>query len=293
MMSINDRTLTLPDTTRIAYRIEGNGPALVLTNGLTTTTTFWKYVRPIWLQRHTVVTWDLPGHGNSGPAQSAESATIQAQPRCIASVMSATGIDRAFQIGWSTGSQVVLETYRQFPELCRGLVMLLGPAGHVLQTARLPLPSGVIHWLLRATAPRAFAATFRVVSRTLSHAGGLMLGRRLGLLGAHVSAQDALSVTRHIASVDPLTLQRMACSSETHDAHAVLGALRVPLLIVAGDRDPFAPSDLVGLPTHRSAAGSELLRLPEGTHTALLEEPTLIADAVEQFIARALARGGE
>jgi haloacetate dehalogenase len=75
-LSINDRELRAPDGTRIAYAIAGSGPALVLTNGLTTTTTFWKYLRPIWLQRHTIVTWDMPGHDNSGPAASDAGATI-------------------------------------------------------------------------------------------------------------------------------------------------------------------------------------------------------------------------
>jgi pimeloyl-ACP methyl ester carboxylesterase len=288
-MSINDRSLTLPDGTRIAYRVEGEGPALVLTNGLTTTTTFWKYVRPIWLQRHTVVTWDLPGHGRSGPAQSAETATIQAQPQCIASVMHAAGVERAFQIGWSTGSQVVLETYRQRPALCRGLIMLLGPAGHVLQTARLPLPGDLIAWLLRSTPQRAFAATAGLMSRGMQTASALRLGRWLGLIGARASTEDMQRVTQHIASVDPLTLQRMACSSAAHSAQDVLTTLRVPLLIVAGDRDPFAPSELVGVPLHRLAVSSELVRLPEGTHTALLEQPEVIATAVERFIERALA----
>jgi pimeloyl-ACP methyl ester carboxylesterase len=65
--------------------------------------------------------------------------------------------------------------------------------------------------------------------------------------------------------------------------------LRVPLLIMAGDVDPFAPSELVGVPMHAAAARSVLVRLPRGTHTALLEEPELIAKTVEDFTAGTLA----
>ena len=67
--SINDRFCEAPDGTRIAYAVEGDGPAFVLTNGLTTTTTFWDHLRPSFLRSHRVVTWDLPGHGNSEPAR--------------------------------------------------------------------------------------------------------------------------------------------------------------------------------------------------------------------------------
>jgi pimeloyl-ACP methyl ester carboxylesterase len=119
----NDRQLTLNDGTRIAYRVEGDGPPFVLTNGLTTTTTFWKYLRPIWSREHRVVTWDLPGHGRSGPAESAMTATIEAQPSIVRAVMNAVGIEHACQIGWSTGTQVVLELYRQFPQRCDRLVL--------------------------------------------------------------------------------------------------------------------------------------------------------------------------
>ena len=65
--------------------------------------------------------------------------------------------------------------------------------------------------------------------------------------------------------------------------------LDCPVLLLSGDRDPFAPSELVGVPLQHSAPGSELLRLPLGTHTALLEEPQLIAETVERFVTRSFA----
>ena len=50
-MRTNDQSLLAPDGTRIAFRAVGSGPTLLLTNGLTTTSTFWKYLIPIWLER--------------------------------------------------------------------------------------------------------------------------------------------------------------------------------------------------------------------------------------------------
>src|SRR5690349_15004882 len=57
------------DGTEVSYELVGNGPALVLTNGLTTTSTFWKYLQPRWAPHHSVLTWDFPGHGKSAPAR--------------------------------------------------------------------------------------------------------------------------------------------------------------------------------------------------------------------------------
>ena len=97
------------------------GPALMLTNGLVTSTSFWKYLRPMWQRNYTVVTWDFPGHGNSGPAVTAEGATVWALPSIMARIMDAVGVAQAVPIGWSVGSQIVLEMYRQYPERVRAL----------------------------------------------------------------------------------------------------------------------------------------------------------------------------
>src|SRR5262245_3186701 len=129
---VNDQSLLRPDGTRIAFGVTGRGPALMLTNGLTTSTTFWKYLRPIWAEKYTVVTWDFPGHGESGPAATSASATVPALPEMMAAILDRLGIERAVHVGWSVGSQVVLELYRQLPERARALVMLFGPAGRAL-----------------------------------------------------------------------------------------------------------------------------------------------------------------
>jgi pimeloyl-ACP methyl ester carboxylesterase len=293
-LSINEDFLFAPDGTRIAYRAEGEGPAFVLTNGLTTTTTFWDHIRPRWLARHRVVTWDLPGHGHSAPAATAAGARIEALPEITARVMEAAGVSRATQIGWSTGCQVMFEMYRQFPERCDALVALLGPAGKVLDTTELLLGGSHLYRLLRHLPPYVFAPIFRVLTANADAPGGPAVGRRFRLIGRETTNHDARRILAHLRRVDARTMQNMGCSAQEHSAHDILAGIRVPVLIVAGDRDPFAPAERVGVPLHRAIPGSELLRLPRGTHTALLDHAEAIADAVEEFVARSAAsRSGE
>ena len=109
------------------------------------------------------------------------------------------------------------------------------------------------------------------------------------MIGENARPGDMQRVIAHIGSVDARTLRMMLLSAEEQSAYDLLPHLTVPLLILAGDRDPFAPSELVGVPVHRAAPGSELIRLPSGTHTALLEEPELIARSVEDFVRRSFA----
>jgi pimeloyl-ACP methyl ester carboxylesterase len=279
-------TVSGSDGTQVDFQVEGQGPALVLTNGLTTTSTFWKYLKPRWLTRHTLVTWDLPGHGSSDPARTPYSATIEAQPDLLVRVMDAAGVERATQVGFSMGCQVVLETVRQHPARCQAVVLLLGSAGHVLSTTRLPLPGPLLLRLLRDTPDHAFAPLLRGFSRLANRPLSVNAGRLLGLLGRGASDRDLLEITEHMLVIDPPTIRRMAASAEEHTAFDLLPTLDLPLLVVAGDRDPFAPTELVGIPVHRATPGSELVRLPDGTHTALLDEPEKIGAIVDDFLSR-------
>jgi pimeloyl-ACP methyl ester carboxylesterase len=278
-----DRQLVAPDGTRIAYGATGSGPALLLTNGLTTDTTFWKYLAPRWSQHHTVICWDLPGHGKSDPARSPHTATVEAQPGLMHAILDRLGIERALQIGWSTGCQVVLELYRQYPERCSAIALLFGGAGRVLDTTRLPLPGPWFAALVRALPPKLFALFCRAMARAAAEPPIIPLARRLGLIGPRTSEDDVRRVLAHLGTVDPLTLRQMLLSVQAHSAHDVLPRVRVPFLIFAGDRDPFASSEQVGVAMHAAAPRSELIRLPEGTHTALLDEAEIIGRAVENL----------
>lgn len=285
-MGLNNRTLITDDGTHIAYGVAGEGPALVLTNGLTTSSFFWKYLIPLWQDKHTVITWDLPGHGGSGPARTPKTARVHSHPRLIAQIMDRLGVQRAVQVGFSTGTQVALETYRQFPGRCAGVALVLGGAGNVLNTTRLPLPGPMIERIVRASPPLLFELIAFALARAMRVQGGQEVGRKLGLIGAHAQSEDMQQVIAHIGEVDAVTLRSMLISLQEHSARSHLAALRVPLLIVAGDKDPFAPSDLVGIPLHESAPKSELMRLSDGTHTALLEQPEAIADRILAFASR-------
>lgn len=278
-----DRQLVAPDGTRIAYGVTGSGPALLLTNGLTTDTTFWKYLAPRWARHHTVICWDLPGHGQSDPARTSHYATVEAQPALMRAILDRLHIERALQVGWSTGCQLVLEFYRHHSERCSALALLFGGAGRVLDTTQLPLPGPWFAPLVRAMPPKLFTLLCRGISRAAAEPLSIPLARKLGLIGQHTSEEDLRQVFAHIGTVDPLTLRQMLLSLHAHSAHDVLPRVSVPLLIFGGDRDPFASSDRVGVAMHAAAPRSELIRLPQGTHTALLDEAETIAREIENL----------
>jgi proline iminopeptidase len=271
------------DGTELAYWVRGQGSPLVLSNGLTTTTSFWTHLLPRWEREHRVLSWDLPGHGASSPARSHASALIAEQPELLVRLMDEAGIERAVQIGWSTGCQVVLEMYRRYPERCSGLVLLLGSAGRVLSTATLPLPGPAIEWIVNRTPHALFGAATRAIAHVAHAPFGQLAPRALGLIGKGTSHGDAAQITEHLRRIDTRTVQTMVASAQAHSAWEVLPAIAVPVLIAGGDLDPFAPTATVGAAMHAQCPRSELLRLPQGTHTALLDHAEEIGTAVDAF----------
>lgn len=282
----NDRTVRAADGTQIAYGVAGRGPALVLTNGLTTTSFFWKYLAERLSERYTVVTWDLPGHGRSSPAESAEAAAIESQPAHLAHVLDAAGIASAVQLGWSVGCQIVLETYRQHPERCRALGLLFGPAEHALGNTRLLIPGSLIARTLAAPEGARIAALVQWLAPAVELPGGPALLRKLRIIGPRTSRADLHELVAELRAVHPGTVRLMACSAERHSAADVLAQIAVPTLVMAGEHDPFAPPDAVGASLHRAVSSSLFVRVRGVTHTALLEDPDAIGDALEPFLER-------
>jgi pimeloyl-ACP methyl ester carboxylesterase len=275
---------TLSDGTEVAYAVEGDGPAIVLTNGVTTDISFWRYLQPRFSRDHRVLLWDLPGHGASSPARSAGTADLAEQPEIIAQLMDAAAMPSAVQIGWSTGSQVVLELYRRHPERCRALVLLLGSAGRTLSTTRLPLSGATIERIARTMPAPMFGVLVRTLTRIVNGPGGQFVPRHFNLIGPGTSRSDAALITEHLTRIDPRSVQAMIASAETHSAWDVLDRIDVPVLIVAGGRDPFAPAETVGEKMHARCPRARLVHLPNGTHTALFDHAEEIGDAVDAFL---------
>lgn len=279
---------TAADGTRLAWRSVGDGPPLVLANGVSTTDTFWVRLRPAWARRWRVITWDYKGHGDSEPARSEAGTELSSLADDLRRVMDAAGVERAPLVGFSMGSQVVIEACRHFPDRIAAVVSLLGPARRMLDTAF----RGRGPWIergLRALPDRAVPALHRVAKVALRLPGAYRAGRLFGFYGEETSALDVAQYIDHFDRFHPLTVVRIVRSAARHDTGDLLPGLvlrlGVPLLVVTGRHDAFAPADLVGVPIWATASGSRLVVLADGTHGSLFGHAHRIERVVEEFFA--------
>jgi pimeloyl-ACP methyl ester carboxylesterase len=188
-------------------------------------------------------------------------------------------------VGHSFGTQVALEAYRLRPERVRALVLLNGSFGRVTYTFKgTNVLASVLPNLIELVErhPRVTRAIWSRVPVGL----GLALARLTGDMNlASVRVEDITPYFEHAAHVDFEMFLRMLREAGEHSAQDLLPSVKVPTLVIAGERDSFTPAS-VSEAMARTIPGAEYVLLPGGTHILPLEERTRVLAAIEAFLAR-------
>ncbi len=282
MRAYRENRVTGVDGVPIWYRAMGDGPALVCCNGVGVSTVFWRYVEEHFSRTHTVVVWDYRGHGQSGQPSNFENWTMDINIRDLISVMNDAEVDRAVLLGHSMGCQVVLEAYRHIPDRIAALVPMLGAAGHPVKTFfNTSLSEYLFRFGYRVGMRHNKLAQF--VSRTFARSPvAFPLAKLIVVDPMFAGAEDFKPYFEHLGSIDVRVFFAMAKAMAEHTAEDLLPNIRVPVLVVGGEKDVFTPFHLTEKMV-QAIPGAELLKIKRGSHAALIEQPDLIALRLEKF----------
>ena len=278
-------TCTAADGTSLAWRATGQGPPLVLANGVTTTDVAWGPLLSRWAEGRRVISWDYKGHGASEPARSLDAVTMAALADDLRRVMDAAGVERAPVVGYSMGSQVAFEVYRAIPDRVEAIVSVLGPVRRMLDTALYGIGGRTVEQLLRVL-PAATVPAVGWAAKLATRAPGIYAaGRALGLYGSETAPTDIAAYIDHFRRLHMPTVRWMVLAAAEHDATDVLAHADVPVLLVCGGKDVFAPADEVGQLMHAMAPGSKMVLLPDGTHGSPFGHADRIGRVIDEFFA--------
>lgn len=271
------------DGTPLYFRSEGEGPALVLCNGLGVSTFFWQHLVRAFAPTYQVVVWDYRSHGKSGPAP-ARGFGIATCADDLRHVLDHLGIRSAVLAGHSLGSQVILETYRRTPERVNALVPTLGGYGRTVETFFGTRYSVQGLRALRRLAFLNLALSQQVTRLAARSVLALPMARVTGLVHRDLcAAEDMVPYLANLAMLHLPTYFQLAQDLQDHDASDLLPLIRVPVLIFGGERDLFAPLH-VSEHMARTIPGAEICVLRGGSHAALVEQPELLALRLERFL---------
>jgi pimeloyl-ACP methyl ester carboxylesterase len=243
------------DGVAVYYEVHGSGPAILLTHGYSATSQMWSGQVDALSEDHTLVTWDMRGHGQSDyptdPGLYSEAATVAD----MAAILDAVGARDAVIGGLSLGGYMSLAFHLAHPERTRALLIIDTGPGYKNDEAREGWNRNAL-----ATAERyereglGNLARGSVEMRTSHHrdASGLALAAR-GML----TQKDA----RVISS---------------------LPSIAVPAVVVVGAKDtPFlAASDYMA----SRIPGAAKVVIPDAGHAANIDQPAAFNAALLAFL---------
>jgi pimeloyl-ACP methyl ester carboxylesterase len=109
---------------KIHYGVHGEGPALILTHGYSSTSAMWQGQIAALSKEHKLILWDMRGHGQSDypddPAAYSEALTVGD----IAALLDEVGASRAIVGGLSLGGYMSLAFCRAHSERVRALLII-------------------------------------------------------------------------------------------------------------------------------------------------------------------------
>ncbi|UVK55927.1 alpha/beta hydrolase [Mesorhizobium sp. AR02] len=112
------------DGARVAYRVHGQGPAIILVNGTAALDIHWGPVIGELSKNRTVVSLDYSGSGETVDDGSA--LTLQKLANQVRAVADASGAGPFDLIGHSLGASVAVELGATAPDLVRSLILVAG-----------------------------------------------------------------------------------------------------------------------------------------------------------------------
>jgi pimeloyl-ACP methyl ester carboxylesterase len=260
---------------------EGRTP-VALCDGIGCSGFVWRYLQPALTDRP-VVHFHYRGHGRSRAPRDPERVAIADLADDLIAVLDDAGLDRTVAIGHSMGVQVALEAYRRHPDRIAGLVLVCGAPAHPLRTFRNAatlderLPE-ITAWIRRV--PRLVNALARLALPTRL---AYEIAARFEIRRDLVEPADFMPYLDGIARLDAELFVRMLAEAGRHSAEDVLANIAVPSMIIAGAHDGFTPPER-SRAIAETIPGAVLIEVANGSHTAPIERPGLVNDAISQFL---------
>ena len=255
---------------RLHIEISGTGDPLLLIHGMGSASTAWKTIRPLLNSDFTVITVDLPGHGQTPflPGRPMDPHSLALN---VFDEMSAQGIERFHLAGNSLGGWVSLEMASTYPNRILSLTGI-APAGLWLNPYNARYPgTAIARFLARYTyklAPTALhfekaraLGFFDVSPRWRDFSYELCLDATLAMAGAsgYYPAWDGMLMKRFDGTIPE----------------------SIPVTIIFGDTDRTLPATTCQersvAPTH-----AKWIIHPNTGHAPMWDNPIDVVDAIKK-----------
>jgi len=227
-----------------------------------------------------VLYFDLRGHGRSEHS-SAGFWNMRTWADDLRRLCDALGLRKPVVLGSSFGGDVALTYAALFPDHPGGVILTNTTGGH-------RVPQRVIEAFGRLGGPEAAAVAQRTYAdETGEHQAEFnrvcypLYSSTPGWAG-----ESRQFLARMIKSMD-VALHYSRHEDQAFDPWSVIGAVRCPVLVLAGEDDPVCPLPVVEeLVSQLPAETTRFVRLPGARHTIFRDRPDLAFPAVRNFVSQ-------
>ena len=241
----------------LRYDRSGSGPAVLFVHAWCANRTFWERQVQALRDRHTVITVDLRGHGESSHPRTGYG--IGALAGDLEHLVRALGVPRLAIVGWSIGGLVAQELALRLGDRVSALALVSTSAGG-FSDPKNPLAAGAAERTaeMRPRIAQDFRAFVREFAPNLFKAGAAF-----PLLAWVVGQMQKTPAHVAEACFDALVAA---------DLRGRLGELRVPTAVFHGKGDALTPQAAADALV-KGIAGATLTVFEESGHAPMLEEP--------------------
>jgi pimeloyl-ACP methyl ester carboxylesterase len=265
---------------RVAYRMAGSGPPIVLIHGITSSSECWGPVGRRLARHHTVLAPDLLGHGQSAKPRGDYS--MGAFASGIRDLVLSLDLGHVTVVGHSLGGGVAMQFAYQFPERTERLALVssggLGRSVNVLLRAA-TLPGSEL--VLPLLAGRHVLSAGRAFGRVVGRAGVQLGNDAVEMARGHASLGDPES---RAAFVHTLRASVDVGGQRVQALDRLYLAAELPVLIVWGARDRIIPPGH-GRRAHHLVPGSRFELFEAAGHFPHLDEPDRFMSTLEDWMA--------
>lgn len=250
---------------RIAYRMQGAGPPLVLLHGALSDSRAWRNQLEALSDDYTVVAWDAPGCGRSSDPP--ETFSLSDYADALAGLIGILGLERPHLLGLSFGGGLALEFYRRYPDVPRSLVLASAYAGWAGSLSPEDVEGRLQNGLRQSGWPPE-----RVVEKWIP------------TLFSESPPERAVAETAEVmADFHPAGMRAMLRAFAAADLRGTLPEIGVPTLLLYGEADRRSPLP-VAREMHAAIPGSELVVMEGVGHVGNVEAPEKFNSAVRGFL---------
>jgi pimeloyl-ACP methyl ester esterase len=252
----------------LRYDRSGAGPAVLLVHGWTFNRTVWERQVVALRARHTVVTVDLRGHGESSHPRSGY--TLPAMAGDLEQLVRTLGVPRIAVVGWSFGGVIALELAKRLGDRLSALALVCS------------WPGGFSDEKSGIAVPKEEAAQMRATVENDYRGFARQFAARIFKRGA-----ESPFFSWAVAQIQKTPTQVAAACLDTvlaADLRPSLKAVKAPTAVLHGRHDavtPLAGGELL----KKGIKGATLTVFEDSGHAPFLEEPDAFDAALVKFLA--------